>query len=207
MRRLGLSIVVELGVVIVFDDPDPPALGPLQQRQAPLEAQRVSQRVMMGRRDVNAPPAPRSLHQLPDVQPLLIDADRPHLQPRRLHQLFRPLVTRLFDEYRIAGIEQHLRAQRQRLLRAGDHDHLLRRRLDAPLPLQIVRDLRTQLRQALRIGIPQQPLAVPPQRLLFPLQPRIDGKRPQISQRGRQRRLTAGVRRMADRQQRPAAIA
>ena len=120
---------------------------------------------------------------------------------------FSPLVTRLFDEHRIAGIEQHLGTQRQRLLRAGHYDHLLRRRLDAPLPLQVVRDLRAQLRQPLRIGIPQQPLAMLPQHLLLPLQPLVDGKRPQIRQRRRQRSLAAGVRRMADRQQRPAAVA
>ncbi|MNE65765.1 hypothetical protein D3C80_1612720 [compost metagenome] len=62
----------------------------------------------------------------------MIDRDRLGDDPRRLHQLFSPLITRLFNKYPVARIEQHLGTQRQRLLGTGQHDNLLHTGLNAP---------------------------------------------------------------------------
>lgn len=82
------------------------------------------------------------------------------LQAGSLECLAGTMVGRIFDEDSFTGIEQHGGAQGQRLLRAGEYQHPLRRGTGTPFEVDVVGDGAAQRLHALWRAVQQGAVAV-----------------------------------------------
>ena len=126
--RQRLAAVAELAVRVVLEQPEPAALGDRGQRDAPLQRQRASGRVVERRDRVEHPRAVarRRGSDRVGVEAVVVARDRHHARARERERLQRGEVRRLLDEHDVARLDQHGRGERQRLLRAAADQHLVR---------------------------------------------------------------------------------
>ena len=140
-RRQRRAAVVVFAVVVVLDDDDAAGTRPVQQLEPPRQRHRRAGRELVRRRDEDHP---RRVGQLGHRDPVALHRHGMEARPVRLEQLPRARVARILDRRDVARIDEHARAQIERLLRAADHDHLAGFAADGARPPQVGRDLAPQ---------------------------------------------------------------
>ena len=159
--RQRLAAVAELAVRVVLEQPEPAALGDRGQRDAPLQRQRASGRVVERRDRVEHPRAVarRRRGDRVGIEAVVVARDRHHARARERERLQRREVRRLLDEHDVARLDQHGRGERERLLRAAADEHLVGLGRQ-PARGQPRRDRGAQLRVALGGRVLQRAAAV-----------------------------------------------
>ena len=198
---------MELAVVVVLDDPGIVALGPVHQRQAAVQRQRRPGRELVRWREEHCPCTRRQLRQPLHLHALGIDRHRHRPQPRRIEGTRRAVVHRVLDQDALTGIEQHVGTQRQRLLRAGQHQHPFRRGVATTFEVDVVGDRPAQCLHALRRAVRQHRAALRADHLALQAFPGLQGEVPRLRHAGREGMLrgagdpAGGAQRLAARAQ------
>ncbi|MNH05052.1 hypothetical protein D3C79_643650 [compost metagenome] len=131
------AVVVELAVVVVLDDPLAVFRCPVDQLQAPLQAQGRARGILVRRGDVHATGTAAVGAQQVGADAVGIDVDRHDPRLRRFKGLLRAKVAGVLQQDRFAGVDQHLRAKEQCLTGTAEHQHLLGRHLGAAFQVQV----------------------------------------------------------------------
>ena len=155
----GFAGVVEFAVVVVLEDPALVLPGPGDGGQPPLQRQGGAGRVLVGRGQEHrlggwGGGEVLHLHALGIQWHGLAD------QAGGVKGLARTMVDRVFDQDAVTRVQQHLGAQAQRLLGAGQHQHLLGRGAGAALQVHIVGNGLAQRQHALCGAVLQRAVAV-----------------------------------------------
>ncbi|MNL04697.1 hypothetical protein D3C87_1252720 [compost metagenome] len=102
---------MKLAVVVVFDDPCLMPGGPFDQGEPTIQRQRRAGGELMRRRQEDGSGLARFGHYLFYNEALSINPDGNALQSRCIEGFARAIVSRVFDEYPITRIKQHIGAE------------------------------------------------------------------------------------------------
>ncbi len=116
----------------------------------------------------------------------MIQLDRDALQPGGIERLARSVIGGVLDEDALAGVEQHTRAQCQRLLRAGQDQNPVGRGMSPALEVHIIGDRPSQRLDALRGAMQQRRRAGLLEHLPLQAFPEPEGKAARLRYPGRE---------------------
>ena len=186
------AVVTQLGVVVVFDHQTLVALGPLDQRRAPLGAHHGSRRELVRgrdhhRRDVGG-------GQCVHLQPGGVDRHRNHLEARLLERQPVRVPARLLDAHALDSLlGQPPRHQREGLAKPGGDQQVLGVHGGAAGAPEVVGQRVAQLGQPARVRVPQGVDRRGPPRGPHGPQPGVSGEPGQVGPAGRE--VVRGARR------------
>jgi hypothetical protein len=156
----GVPCEREFAVVVVLDDPRTRLLRGLQQREAPLEAHHHPERLLVRRRDERKPEARAATQAFVDPQALVVDGHGHERGTGRDEAVARTDRTRILEPHAIARIDERCGDHRERLLRAGDDEDLVRVARDPAICTQVRSDGLPQPRVTERLAVPHHLAAV-----------------------------------------------
>ncbi|OQA38150.1 MAG: hypothetical protein BWY52_03295 [Chloroflexi bacterium ADurb.Bin325] len=131
-RRQVFALEAQRAVGVIFDEGDAVFVGQPHKVEAPLQRQGRAARILEVGQDIDelGPDAQRALQQL-RAQPVVVLRHRDIVGLVGVPRLQRAQIGRLLYQHPVAGVDQHLADQIQRLLSAAGDQHVARLGPDA----------------------------------------------------------------------------
>jgi hypothetical protein len=136
--------MMELAVVVVFDNPGALTIGPVEQGEPAFNGERHAQWILMRRRHERERGVRRAAGRRSNVEPPIVNSDAHESKLSLLQQIAREDISGVLDPNLGAGLEQGLCDHAKGPLEAGSDQDLIGGTCDIPRDPQVARNCEPQ---------------------------------------------------------------